>query len=82
MSILETLNALVLGACVCDPSSLSLSSAVGISAAVQQYQAACMFLTPSLTKVVDLATVPTLQVLVLGGEAPSREDMEKWADCL
>lgn len=82
VSILETLSALVLGACVCIPSSASLGSAVGIAAAVQQYQATWMFLTPSLAKVVAPESVPTLQTLVLGGEAPSREDIEKWADCL
>lgn len=80
--LMEILSALVLGACVCIPSSLSLSSAVGIPAAVQQYRATWMFLTPSLAKLVDPASVPTLQVLVLGGEAPSREDVQKWADSL
>ncbi|KAH8723175.1 hypothetical protein GQ44DRAFT_761196 [Phaeosphaeriaceae sp. PMI808] len=82
VSILEIFSALVLGACVCIPSSPSLSSVAGIAAAVQEYQATWMFLTPSLAKVVDPASVPTLEILVLGGEAMSREDIEKWADCL
>jgi amino acid adenylation domain-containing protein len=80
VSILEILSALVLGACVCIPSSASLSSTVGIAAAVQKYQATWMFLTPSLARVVDPASIPTLEILVLGGEAPSREDLEKWSD--
>lgn len=84
VSILETLTALVLGACICVPSEASLadSSKGGIAGAVNAYRASWTFLTPSLAKIVRPSDVPTLKTLVLGGEALSRDDVEQWAEHL
>jgi non-ribosomal peptide synthetase component F len=77
VSILEQLTALTVGACVCVPGEEA--RAKGPTFIMNDFNINWCFLTPSLAKMIKPSDVPHLEVLILGGEALSREDVETWA---
>ncbi|PVH81870.1 nonribosomal peptide synthase [Cadophora sp. DSE1049] len=77
VSVLEILTALSCGACICIPSEDMRTRNVG--EAINTLEATWAFLTPSVANIIDPASVPTLEVLVCGGEAMSIENVIKWA---
>ncbi|EHK99657.1 putative HC-toxin synthetase [Glarea lozoyensis 74030] len=77
VSVLETLTTLVCGGCICVPSEDMRTRNVG--EAINTLKATWAFLTPSVANLVDPATVPSLEVLVCGGEPMSIENIQKWA---
>ncbi|KAI9848835.1 MAG: NRPS [Sclerophora amabilis] len=77
VSILETITALIVGACICIPGDEARSK--GIASIMNDFQITWAFLTPSLVKLIRPEDVPLLQFLVLGGEALSKSDVETWA---
>jgi amino acid adenylation domain-containing protein/non-ribosomal peptide synthase protein (TIGR01720 family) len=76
-SVLETLTVLTYGGCVCIPSEDMRTRNVG--EAINSLNATWTFLTPSVANLIDPATVPSLEVLVCGGEAMSIENVQKWS---
>ncbi|KAF4633014.1 hypothetical protein G7Y89_g5108 [Cudoniella acicularis] len=77
VSVLETLTTLTCGGCICIPSEDMRTRNVG--EAINILNATWAFLTPSVANLVDPTTVPSLEVLVCGGEAMLIENIQKWA---
>jgi len=77
-SVLEVLTAFTCGGCVCVPSNEGRLKDVG--EALNQLNATWSFLTPSVANIIDVSSVPSLEVLVVGGEAVSAETIRKWTD--
>lgn len=76
--ITEILGALFHGGCICIPNE---SARMGNTARVMtEMRVTWTFLTPSFLKLIEPRDVPTLQTLVIGGEAVSKECVNKWAE--
>ena len=78
VGLMENLSPLTLGACVCMPNNEAKMT--DTAAAIDGLGATWAFLTPSVANLIDPARVPSLKVLVCGGEAMSKENIIKWAD--
>lgn len=76
VSVLEQLNTLAAGACLCIPSEESRISA--LSDAFIDFRVDWVMLTPSVARILDPTRLPELRVLFLVGEAITRADIEKW----
>ena len=78
VGLMENLSPLTIGACVCMPNNEAKMT--DTAAAIDGLGATWAFLTPSVANLIDPARVPSLKVLVCGGEAMSKENIIKWAD--
>ena len=78
VGLMENLSPLTMGACVCMPNNEAKMT--DTAAAIDSLGATWAFLTPSVANLIDPARVPSLKVLVCGGEAMSKENVIKWAD--
>ncbi|KXX80427.1 Nonribosomal peptide synthetase 12 [Madurella mycetomatis] len=76
-SILENLTTLLCGGCVCIPDETARSR--GIAHITNEFGVTWAFFTPSVVKSIDPAEVPTLETLLLAGEAPSKAEVDAWA---
>ncbi|KAF9768845.1 hypothetical protein IL306_013805 [Fusarium sp. DS 682] len=80
VSVADMVMSLTRGACVCIPSDHErLHDTAG---AIRRLRANYVSLTPSVAALLSPADVPGLKTLVLGGEAPTRENIRTWAACL
>ena len=75
-SVMEILSTLIVGGCVCVPSDQDRMS--DIPGAIERMSVTWTLLTPSVAKILDPKTVPSLKVLVTGGEAMSAGHIAKW----
>ncbi|KAH8430823.1 uncharacterized protein LDX57_008487 [Aspergillus melleus] len=75
-SLLELLSALVNGATVCTPSLDECMDS--ISQTIQHYGPTWVFLTPSVAQMLSPESAPSIQTLVLGGEAITRSVIATW----
>jgi amino acid adenylation domain-containing protein len=75
-SLLDIFGALLADGCVCIPSEKDRKG--NLAGACRDFQATWAFLTPSITRVLDPKVFPTLETLVIGGEALKSDDIEKW----
>ena len=75
-SIMEILTSLLTGACVCIPSDEERMN--NISGAISRMSVNWTLLTPSVAKVLKPDEVPSLKVLVTGGEAMQAGHITKW----
>ncbi|VUC29699.1 unnamed protein product [Clonostachys rosea] len=66
------------GGCICIPSEDERRNEVTQS--IQRFNANFAFFTPSVARILDPAALPTLDTLVVGGEALSRTDFVSWPD--
>ena len=78
VGLMENLSPLTMGACVCMPNNETKMT--DPAAAITSLGATWAFLTPSVANLIDPARVPSLKVLVCGGEAMSEENVIKWAN--
>ncbi|GKZ86228.1 nonribosomal peptide synthase [Aspergillus niger] len=78
VSIYEIFTTLVHGGCVCVPSVSQRSNS--LAQAIKAYQANWAFLTPSVLRILKPQEVPSLDVVVAGGEAVSQDIVEAWVD--
>lgn len=76
IALLETLAALTVGACVCVPRDEARLG--NLTQAINDLQVNWAILTPSLARTLPVQEIPTLQDLVLAGEAPSASDVQMW----
>lgn len=77
LSVFEIFAALISGGCVCILSDAERSAGeLGIAVGVMQ--ANFLFLTPTMAELLEPEDFPSLQRLVLGGEAPRRQILERW----
>jgi amino acid adenylation domain-containing protein len=77
VSIADSLTTLIFGASVCVPSDTERRNDLALI--ITNYQVNWAHLTPSLIKVLEPETVPSLQTLALIGEQMSKADVEVWA---
>ncbi|RYP44173.1 hypothetical protein DL768_009343 [Monosporascus sp. mg162] len=78
ISIYDTFIAFMHGACLCIPSEYDRENNLG--AALLDFEATWVFLSPSVARAIPTASAATLKTLVLGGEALTDTDVLKWAD--
>ncbi|KAL8654006.1 MAG: hypothetical protein Q9210_001767, partial [Variospora velana] len=76
-SVMEILTSLLTGACVCIPSDEERMN--DISGAVRRMSVNWTLLTPSVAEVLTPESVPSLKVLVTGGEAMQARHIAKWS---
>lgn len=77
-AVMEILGTLIFGGCVCIPSDEERLN--DISGAIRRLNASWLFCTPSLASIMEPSSVPSLKVIVCGGEMMSHEAMTKWSD--
>lgn len=76
-SVMEILSSLMTGACVCIPSDEERMN--DISGAIRRMSVNWTLLTPSVAEVLNPESVPSLKVLVTGGEAMQARHIAKWS---
>lgn len=74
--VAEYLGAMIHGACLCIAPELGPGN--DAAEPIQMLNANFITLTPSASRLLDPSQVPSLQVVVLAGEALSPLDLEKW----
>lgn len=77
-SVMEILSTLVVGGCICIPSDQERMN--NLAAVITELNVNWTLLTPSVASVLKPDSVPTLKVLVTGGEAMSTDHIAKWAN--
>ncbi|KAL4809630.1 hypothetical protein BDV18DRAFT_157379 [Aspergillus unguis] len=75
-AVLEVLGTLMVGGCICVPSEDERLN--DIPGAIERMDVSWALLTPSIASILVPSSAPTLKVLTLGGEALSREVVQKW----
>ncbi|KAJ5212665.1 uncharacterized protein N7498_004311 [Penicillium cinerascens] len=76
-SIVEMLDTLLVGGCICIPSDEDRNQRLGH--AIREMQVNWTLLTPSVARILNPQHVSTLETLVLGGEGMSRDDVRRWS---
>ncbi|KAL9615624.1 MAG: hypothetical protein Q9204_008724, partial [Flavoplaca sp. TL-2023a] len=76
-SIMEILTSLITGACVCIPSDEERMN--DVPGAIRRMSVNWTLLTPSVAEVLNPDSVPSLEVLVTGGEAMQERHIVKWS---
>jgi non-ribosomal peptide synthetase component F/aryl carrier-like protein len=74
--ILELITSLVFGGRICIPSD---EDRLDIAKSITSFSANTAFFTPTVARLVNPQMVPTLRTLILGGEAVSIEDFQRWS---
>jgi len=77
VSIIEIVNAFILGACLCTPSEDDRTS--NLAAFVARSRADWAFFTPSFAATLRPADLPGLKTLAMGGEAVDQESVVTWS---
>ncbi|KAJ5884891.1 hypothetical protein N7495_009401 [Penicillium taxi] len=77
VSIFEQLTVLIAGGCICIPSEADRFN--NLADITIQMAVDCMFLTPSVARLLRPEQVPSLKTLVLLGEPMSSADVDQWA---
>jgi amino acid adenylation domain-containing protein/non-ribosomal peptide synthase protein (TIGR01720 family) len=77
-SIVQMVTTLIVGGCVCVPSDSECRD--NIAAAVRRLGVNWALFTPSILRVVRNENMSTLKHVILGGEAPARNDITAWPD--
>ncbi|KAH6032876.1 hypothetical protein HBI83_010160 [Parastagonospora nodorum] len=78
ISCADIFTTLQRGGTVCIPSEDERVN--DIAGAIEKYQANWMFTTPTVAQMLIPESVPSLRTLVLGGEAPNRDNVETWSE--
>lgn len=77
VSLCEIITTLVHGGCICIPHENFRTS--DVSREVRRMAVNWAFFTPSFVRLLDPASMPSLETLVLGGEKPSADNVKAWA---
>jgi len=77
VAVMENMSPLTMGACACIPNDEEKVS--DLASAMNRVQPTWAFLTPSVSNLIQPSEVPSLRVLVVGGEAMSMENVIKWS---
>ncbi|KAI1016035.1 hypothetical protein LB504_009285 [Fusarium proliferatum] len=75
-SVMEILSTLLVGGCICIPNDQDRMD--DLSGVIAKFNVNWTLLTPSVAGVLKPGSIPTLKVLVTGGEAMSRDHIKKW----
>ena len=79
-AIMENYSPLTMGATVCIPNNEQKMT--DLAASMTKLDSTWAFLTPSVANLLEPVNVPTMKVLVCGGEAMSTENIDKWGNAL
>jgi amino acid adenylation domain-containing protein len=79
-AIMETLAILMMGGCICVPSEDERLN--DVAGAIRRLNVTWTFLTPSIASIIEPSSVPSLEILIVGGEKMSQEVITKWAHVL
>lgn len=74
--ILEILTTLFVGGCICVPTEAERMDDIG--GAMARLNVTWSVLTPTVTRLLDPKSIPSLKTLVLAGEAVSARDLSRW----
>lgn len=77
-SVMEILSTLLVGGCICIPSDQERLN--NLAAVITKLNINWALLTPPVASVLKPNSIPTLKVLVTGGEAMSTDHIAKWAN--
>ncbi|KAF2112852.1 hypothetical protein BDV96DRAFT_663657 [Lophiotrema nucula] len=80
VSVSDIFTSLMRGACVCIPSDHDRMN--DTAASINKLGANYVSLTPGMASLLKPEDVPGLRTLILGGEAPTQDNMRTWADKL
>ncbi|KAJ5112863.1 HC-toxin synthetase [Penicillium angulare] len=78
VSIENNLDTLIAGGCVCVPSETQRTWE--FTQIANEYQVTYVDLTPSTSRLLCPSNTPTIETMVLGGEAITKEDVKRWAN--
>ncbi|OQE35316.1 hypothetical protein PENCOP_c013G00835 [Penicillium coprophilum] len=76
----EALTTFIAGGCLCIPSEEMRKN--DLSTAITELQVNAMFLTPTVSRLLTPDDIPTVKVMLLGGEPIMDSDIEFWSDHL
>jgi amino acid adenylation domain-containing protein len=76
IAVIDTMAALLHGACLCIPSEESRIN--NVAGALVELRANWATFTPSFARHIDPTTIPQLQTVVLAGEAMTPSDIQQW----
>lgn len=79
-AVMETLAILMVGGCICVPSEDDRLN--DVAGAIRRLNVNWTFLTPSIASIIEPSSVPSLQLLVCGGEKVTPEVVTKWANAV
>ena len=77
VSMMDIFTTLILGGCVCIPSEYDRTN--DIVNFINRMNVNWALLTPSFSNLIHPEDVPSLRTLVLGGEAVTQENIDRWA---
>lgn len=77
LQVVEVLSTLITGGCICIPQGDTYQSS--IDKAIAEFQTDAALLTPELLGNIQPDQVPTLKILGLGGEYPSKKLIDTWS---
>ncbi|RFU73550.1 nonribosomal peptide synthase [Trichoderma arundinaceum] len=80
VSIQEILATLIVGGCICVPDEIDRLN--DISRLINELEVTWMNPTPSFARMITAESIPNVETMVLGGEAPRRDDIDYWASKL
>ncbi|KAJ5295917.1 hypothetical protein N7508_010738 [Penicillium antarcticum] len=80
VSCADIFTTLQRGGCICVPSDEQRMN--DLSGAISKFQCNWAFLTPTVAALLEKDTIPSLKMLVLGGEASTRDTIAKWHNVL
>lgn len=72
--VFETLTPLIQGGCVCIPQDKTRTNLVALVDTIRDFGTTHALLTPSVARLLDKHSVPSIQTLILGGEAMTPGD--------
>lgn len=75
-SLIETITTLIFGGCICIPSDVDRLT--DIEKSINDMEVNLCFFTPSVSRLVDPEQIPLLRKIIIGGEAPSDDDLLRW----
>ena len=78
VAIIDIYTTLIYGGCICIPSDDDRMN--NLTTAINSMKANHAILTPSFANLIDPDDVPTMQILAIGGEALTRDRIQRWAD--
>lgn len=78
VSVSELLTTLIYGGCLVIPDDFTRLN--GISEFMNKNKVNWAFFAPSFARLMDPASVPGLKTIVLGGEAPGKDNIERWSN--
>ncbi|PKS08582.1 hypothetical protein jhhlp_004968 [Lomentospora prolificans] len=77
VSVSELLTTLMYGGCICIPDDFTRLN--GITDFINDKKVNWAFFAPSFARLLDPSTIPGLRTIVLGGEAPGKDNIERWS---